>query len=119
MGLISLSTISCSNNSNKEISRGIYFWKTNFSLSTSELNWLKKTEIQKLYVRFFDVDWNANISKAVPVGDVTIETKKINGVETVSYTHLRAHETVLDIVCRLLLEKKTHQCLKYEPFLEA
>ena len=25
---------------------------------------------------------------------------------TVSYTHLRAHETVLDIVCRLLLEKK-------------
>ena len=25
----------------------------------------------------------------------------------VSYTHLRAHETVLDIVCRLLLEKKT------------
>ena len=26
--------------------------------------------------------------------------------ESVSYTHLRAHETVLDIVCRLLLEKK-------------
>ena len=30
-------------------------------------------------------------------------------IVTVSYTHLRAHETVLDIVCRLLLEKKkTH-----------
>ena len=27
-------------------------------------------------------------------------------LEPVSYTHLRAHETVLDIVCRLLLEKK-------------
>ena len=27
-------------------------------------------------------------------------------LRTVSYTHLRAHETVLDIVCRLLLEKK-------------
>ena len=26
----------------------------------------------------------------------------------VSYTHLRAHETVLDLVCRLLLEKKKH-----------
>ena len=26
----------------------------------------------------------------------------------VSYTHLRAHETVLDLVCRLLLEKKQH-----------
>ena len=27
-------------------------------------------------------------------------------VDPVSYTHLRAHETVLDLVCRLLLEKK-------------
>ena len=27
-------------------------------------------------------------------------------ITTVSYTHLRAHETVLDLVCRLLLEKK-------------
>ena len=28
-------------------------------------------------------------------------------VGPVSYTHLRAHETVLDLVCRLLLEHKT------------
>ena len=27
----------------------------------------------------------------------------------VSYTHLRAHETVLDLVCRLLLEKKQNK----------
>ena len=31
---------------------------------------------------------------------------KFGNVESVSYTHLRAHETVLDLVCRLLLEKK-------------
>src|SRR5664280_2360477 len=29
--------------------------------------------------------------------------------QAVSYTHLRAHETVLDLVCRLLLEKKKQQ----------
>ena len=34
--------------------------------------------------------------RAQPLGDVI----------PVSYTHLRAHETVLDLVCRLLLEKK-------------
>ena len=28
------------------------------------------------------------------------------GALTVSYTHFRAHETVLDLVCSLLLEKK-------------
>ena len=29
-------------------------------------------------------------------------------IAPVSYTHLRAHENVLDLVCRLLLEKKKH-----------
>ena len=31
------------------------------------------------------------------------------GQSAVSYTHLRAHETVLDLVCRLLLEKKKNR----------
>ena len=33
----------------------------------------------------------------------------LSGQEPVSYTHLRAHETVLDLVCRLLLEKKKNK----------
>ena len=32
----------------------------------------------------------------------------ITAISAVSYTHLRAHETVLDLVCRLLLEKKNN-----------
>ena len=32
----------------------------------------------------------------------------IGDLVAVSYTHLRAHATVLDLVCRLLLEKKNH-----------
>ena len=41
---------------------------------------------------------------------VTIEPNVVHEIratpKAVSYTHLRAHETVLDLVCRLLLEKK-------------
>ena len=33
-------------------------------------------------------------------------------IAAVSYTHLRAHETVLDLVCRLLLEKKKKKTYK-------
>ena len=44
--------------------------------------------------------------------EILISTEKAISIalqsEPVSYTHLRAHETVLDLVCRLLLEKKTH-----------
>ena len=32
--------------------------------------------------------------------------RRVERMGAVSYTHLRAHETVLDLVCRLLLEKK-------------
>ena len=35
--------------------------------------------------------------------------KNFPNVKPVSYTHLRAHETVLDLVCRLLLEKQKTQ----------
>ena len=38
----------------------------------------------------------------------------IDDLEAVSYTHLRAHETVLDLVCRLLLEKKNPHTTKNE-----
>ena len=34
--------------------------------------------------------------------------QRLHDAIPVSYTHLRAHETVLDLVCRLLLEKKKH-----------
>ena len=47
-------------------------------------------------------------------GNVPTRLKKMKEqdaalVLAVSYTHLRAHETVLDLVCRLLLEKKKQQ----------
>ena len=41
------------------------------------------------------------------VGAITLNNINLAmASNAVSYTHLRAHETVLDLVCRLLLEKK-------------
>ena len=40
------------------------------------------------------------------VGFEDVIAQVTGGFTAVSYTHLRAHETVLDLVCRLLLEKK-------------
>ena len=43
--------------------------------------------------------------RALEAGVFGVPTWVVDG-RAVSYTHLRAHETVLDLVCRLLLEKK-------------
>ena len=45
------------------------------------------------------------LDEALRVGR-ELDQSRAHDVITVSYTHLRAHETVLDLVCRLLLEKK-------------
>ena len=45
-----------------------------------------------------------DIARASKSGKIT--------AKTVSYTHLRAHETCADLVCRLLLEKKNRMNMK-------
>ena len=45
--------------------------------------------------------WRAALNTGAAVAKTIREA-----LRPVSYTHLRAHETVLDLVCRLLLEKK-------------
>ena len=53
--------------------------------------------------RYSPVDfWRMNLI----AGRSRDDSDNFLGTASVSYTHLRAHETVLDLVCRLLLEKK-------------
>ena len=44
----------------------------------------------------------------MPTAGTHVLLERLKYINAVSYTHLRAHETVLDLVCRLLLEKKKH-----------
>ena len=51
------------------------------------------------------VDYTNDAAEATRV---TYIAPKPGTCNPVSYTHLRAHETVLDLVCRLLLDKKKY-----------
>src|SRR5665811_152065 len=55
----------------------------------------------------YDVSQTARLGRPRPVRHTAVDHGQCDtGADPVSYTHLRAHETVLDLVCRLLLEKK-------------
>ena len=47
-----------------------------------------------------------HVIRIILVEDECMLVERLSAAGSVSYTHLRAHETVLDLVCRLLLEKK-------------
>ncbi|MFN4147278.1 MAG: hypothetical protein ACK4GN_15745 [Runella sp.] len=50
----------------RQISRGVYYWKTTFHLTDLEKQFLKKYNISQLYIRLFDVDWDFAMRRAVP-----------------------------------------------------
>ncbi|MES2513274.1 MAG: hypothetical protein V4580_03990 [Bacteroidota bacterium] len=55
-----------------KVLRGMYFWKTNLYLSEQETHFLKNHDIQKLYTKIMDIDWNA-VYEAYPTTSTHIE----------------------------------------------
>ncbi|WP_428658992.1 hypothetical protein [Runella sp.] len=50
----------------KQVTRAFYYWKSSFQLTEYEKQVLKRYAIQRLYIKFFDVDWDASTRRAVP-----------------------------------------------------
>jgi hypothetical protein len=46
------------NEKNIHSSIAFYHWKTNFQLNNIEKNYLEQLQVQKIYLKFFDVDWD-------------------------------------------------------------
>ena len=70
------------------------------TIDSSIVNVSLPTMVDQLKTTFSLVQW-------VVLGYLLTVTTLLS----VSYTHLRAHETVLDLVCRLLLEKTKYNTL--------
>lgn len=62
-----------SENTPKDLGRAVYYWKTTFELSQLETAFLEENKIEKIYLRYFDVDMLHN--EAVPKGILKIKSK--------------------------------------------
>lgn len=67
----------------KEITPAFYHWQTNFSLTQSEKKYLENLSIKKLYVKFFDVDWNGKMQESLPVAEVILDTTDLKNIEII------------------------------------
>jgi len=59
----------------KDVQSAFYHWKTEFNLSDFEKSYLDSLSVKKLYVKFFDVEWDAN--KKMPVPLALLEIRKL------------------------------------------
>ena len=59
---------------------GVYYWKTVFSLDSTDTAFLERYDIGRLYVRFFDVDYDGTV---VPMASTRFQSAKPEGVEIV------------------------------------
>ncbi len=57
----------------EKINTAFYFWRTTFSLTETEQQYLKDLEVKKLYIRYFDVGLQNN--ETVPVAPVVFNQK--------------------------------------------
>ncbi|MEN0050861.1 MAG: hypothetical protein AAF806_27585 [Bacteroidota bacterium] len=60
-----------------------YHWQTKLSLSKTETTYLDRLNIQKLYIKFFDVDWDANLQQAVPSAELIWEANEWENIEII------------------------------------
>ena len=72
----------CSN-SDTIITPSFYHWQTSFQLSKNEDHLLQQSNVHKLYIKFFDVDWSFQQNKAIPLASVIFPDKGIKDLEVV------------------------------------
>lgn len=66
LGLLSLWLISGCNNPEIQVDPAFYHWQTNFEPSSFETDFLDSLAVGKLYLKFFDVDWDFQEQGAFP-----------------------------------------------------
>ena len=90
-GFLLISIIaSCTFSKQKEIHPAFYFWKTIFHLSEYEQETMDSLRIEKLYVRFFDVDLDSS-RKAIPLGVIRFVSSFPSNEEMIPVIYIRNH----------------------------
>lgn len=56
----------------RQVTPGIYYWKTRYEIDSLSTQKLQQLQVNKIYLRVFDVDWDEAHRAAMPVANVRI-----------------------------------------------
>jgi hypothetical protein len=89
----------------QQITPAFYHWKSTYNPTRSEIKLLNQLNINKLYVHFFDVDWDARTHQPVPKALVTFRQKPLGSVVPVVFI---TNRTLLNMTAGGLPELAKH-----------
>ncbi|GAB3795380.1 hypothetical protein GCM10028819_11340 [Spirosoma humi] len=105
LGLSCQSTERQKAESSATVTPAFYHWKSTYAPTRPELDLLKTLHVQKLYLHFFDVDWEARTHRPVPKAFVRFRQKPIGTVVPVVFI---TNRTLLNLSPAGLAELATH-----------
>lgn len=72
----------------QETSRSFYYWKSVYVMSSSQDAILSDLKISKLYIRFFDVDWNESAGLVTPKAKIRFKEKPSGKLEIIPVIYI-------------------------------
>ncbi len=102
--------IQCQNGpDNKNIERAFYYWKTVYSLNQEEQTMVDSLKINKLYIRYFDVDWDEKTKRPIPKAPISFiempSCKMVPVVFITNRTMLNTAEVEIPTLAKSILSK--------------
>ena len=108
------------------ISKSFYFWKSNFNLIDSEIQYLDLLNCQRLFTRFFDLDYDSQTQQINPIGVLHVNQPPPPSIEIVPVIFItnRTFKNIAGNELEGLVEKtlnkinEIHEQLSDTPFTE-
>jgi hypothetical protein len=68
--------------------RAFYYWRSNFTLADKDVSYMQSLGVSKIYLHFFDVNWNDIYSKVLPVDAVKFDSVSANSLQFVPVIYI-------------------------------
>ncbi|WP_198174805.1 hypothetical protein [Spirosoma arboris] len=109
--LLCLNVVACQSSSHQteeaphELTPAFYHWKVAYNPTRTEIDQLKSLNVKKLYIHFFDVDWEPRTRQPVPKAFVQFRQKPIGSLVPVIFI---TNRTLANLSPNALPELATH-----------
>ncbi len=101
------SLAACQKTSERNVKPAFYHWKSTLNISKQEEIYLKTISTHRIYLRFFDVDWDGTTDQPLPIAELEIKSDLSDSIEIVPTVFI-TNRTFLNLPANEVSELVNH-----------